>query len=136
MKTLLRYACGRCKDTKVIWNGSRLVRCPDCSGGQVKGDLTFIGTTLTRVHGREECEGREIPCCIHRPSAHHMAAWPMNWRSDTRVMERICPHGTGHPDPDHMAYVTSLESWHSTGGEDSGDMSWQGVHGCDGCCQP
>ena len=84
------------------------------------------GLTLMNVHGRDKCEGRGIPCCIHEPSGHHMRSWPLNWRSDTRVMERICPHGVGHPDPDHMAYVVSV----------SDDNAWQGVHGCDGCCRP
>ncbi len=118
------------------------------------GDLTFMhatapvlgaqaGLTLMNVHGRERCEGRGIPCCIHEPSIHHMREWPMNWRSDTGVMERICPHGTGHPDPDHMAYVRSLTPEHECPDEYPGDeggecpyphLSWQGVHGCDGCC--
>lgn len=79
---------------------------------------------LRGVHPREQCEGRGIPCCIHEPSDHHMRTWPMNWRSDTGVMERTCPHGVGHPDPDHMAYVRSLNA----------GLEWQGVHGCDLCC--
>jgi hypothetical protein len=33
-------------------------------------------------------------------------------------MERICPHGIGHPDPDDPAFKNPIE----------------GVHGCDGCC--
>jgi hypothetical protein len=32
-------------------------------------------------------------------------------------MERICPHGVGHPDPDDV-FATDT------------------VHGCDGCCTP
>jgi hypothetical protein len=36
-------------------------------------------------------------------------------------MERICPHGVGHPDPDEYAIASG------------GDA---GVHGCDGCCAP
>lgn len=96
------------------------------------GDFTFINGTLVAVHALEACEGRGIPCCIHDPSDHHMLTWPMHWRGDTKVMERLCPHGIGHPDPDHMAYVTSLEA--SVDDDDSGDMSWQGIHGCDGCC--
>lgn len=82
------------------------------------------GSGVLRTHPRSACEGRGIPCCIHEPSDHHMRAWPMNWRGDTGVMERICPHGVGHPDPDHMAYVKSVDP----------DLAWQGVHGCDMCC--
>jgi hypothetical protein len=97
-------------------------------------DLTFMhaaeslhgfqrGVILMQTHGRDKCDGRA--CCIHDPSDHHMRTWPLNWRSDTGVMERICPHGVGHPDPDHMAYVRSLGA----------GLEWQGVHGCDGCCR-
>lgn len=42
----------------------------------------------------------------------------MNWRDDTGVMERVCAHGVGHPDPD--------QPW------PAGDWRW--VHGCCGCC--
>lgn len=53
-----------------------------------------------------------------------MRRWPMNWRGDRGILERICPHGIGHPDPDQR------EFWNETGQE------WQGVHGCDACCDP
>lgn len=72
------------------------------------------------VHPPSQCAGR--PCVVHAPSDHHMREWPTNWRADTRVMERICPHGVGHPDPDDVAYLASV-------GRD-----WAAVHGCDGCC--
>ena len=35
---------------------------------------------------------------------------------DRRIMERICPHGVGHPDPDDV-------------------LNQDRVHGCDGCCR-
>ncbi len=99
---------------------------------------------LLKVHPRSKCEGRGIPCCIHEPSGHHMVTWPMNWRGDTGVMERTCPHGIGHPDPDHMAYVRSLTPEHECPDEDRDwfednqcphpHLDWQGTHGCDGCC--
>jgi len=116
---------------------------------------TVQGQAPVRVHPRAQCEGRGIPCCIHDPSPHHMRDWPMTWRADTGVMERACPHGTGHPDPDHMAYVLSLTPAHRcvfnrdqelAPGEwldlDDQDgcpfphLEWQAVHGCDGCCAP
>jgi hypothetical protein len=81
-----------------------------------------IGRAILKTHPAEKCAGRF--CCIHNPPAHHMREWEMNWRSDTGVMERFCPHGIGHPDPDHMAYVKSVDP----------ELTWQGVHGCDGCC--
>lgn len=71
-------------------------------------------------HRPEFCE--HDACPIHHPSAHHMRDWPLNWRGDRQLMERICPHGVGHPDPDHMHRAERL-----TGEAD-------GVHGCDGCC--
>lgn len=112
-----------------------------------------MGETDLHTHPVSRCQGRDVPCCIHSPSDHHMRDWPMLWRSDTGVMERTCPHGVGHPDPDHMAYVTSLTPPHrciynreATSFDDwldldeNGDgcifphLEWQGVHGCDGCC--
>lgn len=57
-----------------------------------------------------------------------MRDWPQNWRDDTGVMERICPHGVGHPDPDHMTYVTLTHGPEVARGH--------GIHGCDGCCAP
>jgi hypothetical protein len=69
---------------------------------------------VLRVHDPKDCEG-EV-CTIHNPSAHHMREWPTHWRADRHMMERLCPHGVGHPDPD--------------------DRSQDAVHGCDGCCIP
>jgi hypothetical protein len=102
--------------------------------GEVLGEQLGHGVLLT--HPKEKCEGRGIPCCIHNPSDHHMRTWEMNWRGDTGVMERICPHGVGHPDPDHMAYVTSLTPEHVCMGVNCPHphLDWQGIHGCDGCC--
>lgn len=77
--------------------------------------------TLTNVHRATRCAGR--PCVIHHPSEHHMRAWPLNWRDDTGVMERVCPHRIGHPDPDALAHLASVGA------------GWAGVHGCDGCCR-
>lgn len=72
------------------------------------------------VHDRDACQGRGCP--VHHPSTHHMRAWPLVWRPDRGLMERACPHGVGHPDPDDAAYRATF-----------GDGN--GVHGCDGCCQ-
>lgn len=77
-------------------------------------------TVLQNVHPATVCAGR--PCVLHNPSAHHMRSWPTLWRTDRRLMERTCPHGVGHPDPDDLTF-------HEREGR-----SWMGVHGCDGCC--
>ena len=76
--------------------------------------LPGTGQRLDGVHPSTACAGER--CCIHRPSPHHMRGWAMNWRPDRHLMERLCPHGVGHPDPD--------------------DTNPDGVHGCDGCCAP
>lgn len=78
-----------------------------------------------RVHPARLCKDDET-CCIHKPSDHHMKDWPLYWRSDTGVMERIDPDtGIGHPDPDAVTYHLSKHPK---------DTNY-GVHGCDGACQ-
>lgn len=76
--------------------------------------VRIVGGALIVAHTVDVCAG--LPCCIHAPSAHHMVTWRQHWRNDRRLMERVCPHGIGHPDPD--------------------DRSPDRVHGCDGCCVP
>jgi hypothetical protein len=87
-------------------------------------DNVLTGGVHIRTHPISQCEGRGIPCCIHNPSNHHMVTWPMNWRSDRRIMERMCIHGVNHRDPDDLAYNISIGN--SVGG-----------HGCcpEFCCQ-
>jgi len=82
------------------------------------------GSPVYNVHDPARCEGR--PCVLHHPSDHHMRDWPKRWRDDRRMVERTCPHGVGHPDPDDLAYRLTLPG--PVGEADSG------VHGCDGCC--
>lgn len=97
----------------------------DGPGPRDREYVTGTGQIIRGVHAPEACAGR--PCVIHNPSAHHMADWPTNFRDGGMFdikgphMERICPHGVGHPDPD------DLEFWKSRGEDYS-------VHGCDGCC--
>jgi hypothetical protein len=80
------------------------------------------GPHVLRVHPASMCADDEA-CVIHKPSDHHMRTWSLNWRADTGVMERLCPHGIGHPDPDAVAHA-----------ERQGVEGF-GVHGCDGCCR-
>lgn len=70
------------------------------------------GQVLVGVHQPDECCKER--CAIHNQSDHHMKDWEQNWRPDKRMIERICPHGIGHPDPD--------------------DPATDRTHGCDGCC--
>lgn len=92
------------------------------------GDLDVIflhdGTTL-ETHGPRFCM-EDDNCCIHNPSVHALDHAPLNWRSDRGLMERMCSHGIGHPDPDALAFRArgKSESWARA----------DSVHGCDGCC--
>jgi hypothetical protein len=81
-----------------------------------------------RFHTKKACKetrkaGGPKNCVIHRPSEHRMVGWPMVVRAST-LIERMCKHGTGHPDPDSVAYLNWADGY---------DSGW-GVHGCDGCC--
>lgn len=97
------------------------------SHGSGETYVTGTGQIINDVHAREACEGRH--CVIHNPSEHSMSDFPTHFRDGGQYdikpphMERICPHGIGHPDPDDAAYQASV-------GQDVG------VHGCDGCCMP
>lgn len=74
------------------------------------------GQVLIGVHSLDKCAGEY--CTIHNFSDHHMVDWPQNWRPgfSRPYMERICPHGIGHPDPDEINFE---------------DFQ---LHACDGCC--
>jgi len=81
------------------------------------------GNQVLFVHARERCKGH---CPIHRPSDHSMKEWPLHWREDKSIFERICPHNIGHPDPDSLTYL----------GECFGEehRKLEEIHGCDSCC--
>lgn len=83
-----------------------------------------IGKHDFYVHDRDKCAGEF--CCIHNPSDHPLKHAELNWRGDRRIMERLCSHGVGHPDPDDLTYRLQQ-------GE---DPKYAGVHGCcpEGCC--
>lgn len=80
---------------------------------------------VVEVHDPQRCAGQF--CCVHNPSDHPLRDAPLHWRSDRMLMERICVHGIGHPDPDGLAYMR--RAW--VPGADGA-----GVHGCDLCCVP
>lgn len=65
------------------------------------------------MHPLSKCEG--TPCTIHNRTDHNMRSFPQYWRGDRGFVERTCPHGIGHPDPDELPSVDR-------------------THGCDGCC--
>ena len=94
----------------------------------------FVGTG-GRVHTRAACrasrkEGAPKNCVIHNPSKHKMRDWPLVLRS-SGLLERQCPHGVGHPDPDSARYMNwryKTDSWwvHGCHLDDSGRL----------CCAP
>lgn len=85
--------------------------------------ITGTGQKIT-THDKHLCAGDR--CVIHNPSNHSMTHFPTNWRDDRKLMERICSHGVGHPDPDDIAHKRKLY------GHEVADL--ETVHGCDGCC--
>lgn len=77
-----------------------------------KAQLEHSEVVLT-CHEPDKCAGSS--CTLHARSNHTMRSFPQHWRSDWGgFMERICPHGCGHPDPD--------------------ELHIEMTHGCDGCC--
>lgn len=91
-------------------------------------DLIFLhGGDALQTHAPARCEGDA--CCIHNPSSHPLDKAPLNWRADRYLMERICSHGVGHPDPDDLAHKKRRMA------PTDYDGYTFGVHGCDGCCR-
>lgn len=67
----------------------------------------------------------ENGCAVHNRSERHhvnVEEWRYHWRADRGLLERICPHGIGHPDPDTARY------------NERTNRQFENVHGCDGCC--
>lgn len=88
--------------------------------------VTGTGVVLLYLHERtEECIA--YGCVIHNPTDPH-TEFPTHWRWDRKFMERICPHGVGHPDTNQINFIRR------TRGEAAAQA--ESVHGCDGCCAP
>lgn len=86
----------------------------------------LFGGRVLRHHDANRCSGEH--CSIHNPSDHPLKDQPLHWREDRYppLMERICKHGVGHPDPDHLAHIARTQ------GDEAARL--ESVHGCDGCC--
>jgi hypothetical protein len=78
-----------------------------------------FGNKVVGVHEEGQCAGDY--CTIHKNSEHRMRDFKQLWRDDRAIMERVCEHGVGHPDPDEI----KLRGEHGKA---------EAVHGCDGCC--
>lgn len=93
--------------------------------------ITLHDGRLLSTHGPLSCKWDEH-CCIHKPSDHPLKDAPLNWRESGPFdwkpshMERMCPHGIGHPDPDSLRFIES-----KMGTDVAETVS---THGCDGCC--
>lgn len=85
-----------------------------------KTDSTLVqlehSDVFLRVHEEGQCKGEY--CTAHNRSDHSMRSFPQHFRWDRMLMERICPHGVGHPDVDEIDL----------------DVNGRGSHGCCGCC--
>lgn len=83
------------------------------------------GTDIALLNVHEESPDCQKGCLIHKPTTSHpinVEGWPYVWRAEKHSMERTCPHGVGHPDPDEALY------------QDRAGRPWKNIHGCDGCC--
>ncbi len=89
-------------------------------------DVVLFTSGIALTHTARRCDG---PCAIHGPSAHHMRDLPVFYREHRGIVERICPHGVGHPDPDQVGH------WQKTLSETQ--ASAQSIHGCceAKCCE-
>ena len=100
-------------------------------GITTSGTIRFFNGV--RIHSESECSalykfGMGTFCPFDKPSKHRMRDFPMSIRLDAfaaGLVERRCPHGVGHPDPDSVQFMARNQI--------GGRKSW-GVHGCDGCC--
>jgi hypothetical protein len=71
------------------------------AGGRKSLVYTMLNPTeFIWMHDEMVCEA---PCAVHRPSSHHMVTWRLE-QNGRGELERICPHGVRHTDPDDLAY--------------------------------
>lgn len=99
---------------------------PDDFGGWME-PAELVGGERIFSHPRKDCVRANGYCSVHKPSPHHMSEWSQHFRADRALMERTCPHGVGHPDPDDLEYKRFMF------GDEA--AAWESVHGCDGCCR-
>lgn len=92
----------------------------------IDGEWSIVGNgwMLTNTH-KQSSDCDENGCMLHNPSKEHhvnVESWPYNWRTDRGIMERICSHGVGHPDPDSAKFLRRI------------GREVENIHGCCGCC--
>lgn len=78
------------------------------------------------AHPASACAGQSA-CPLHNRSVHALRAMSQHWRGDRGIIERVCEHDIGHPDPDQWDY------WVATLGKKGAGA--ESTHACDGCCE-
>ena len=94
------------------------VRPQQPPGPRQEPNLLEHTNTTYNTHAADFCD-TEFPCSIHRRSNHPMRPFPQTWCGQHNIMERLCPHGLAHPDPDD--YLVRTEQVAT-------------AHPCDDCC--
>ena len=74
-------------------------------------------------HDIQDCEP---PCVFHSPIRDVKYDWPLIWRADRQLVERVCPCGIGHPATEQVERVRQQKG--------DGAASSMSVHGCCGAC--
>jgi len=88
--------------------------------------VSHIEGYYLRTHAESE-DCYEHGCSIHFPTptaVENVEHWPYLWRSDRSLLERLCSHSIGHPDPDAANFNIRM------------GRPYENDHGCDGCCHP
>lgn len=80
-----------------------------------------------RLHTKAECkesrkQGAPKNCVFHKPTIHRLTGSVQILRASA-LIEDMCEHKVGHPNPDSAAYLNWRDS----------TTTWY-IHGCDGCC--
>jgi hypothetical protein len=96
----------------------------DIDDPNLSGLVALVNGILTDVHAPSLCAGQLGGCWIHNPKPSSLSTAPVRWREDKSTAERICSHGTAHPDLQDAAYWWTVHRRDVT------------IHGCDGCCGP
>ncbi len=101
---------------------TQLAGRPSASSSTPNSKGLGMSHNAVTIHPPQRCAG--FHCPWHNPSDHHITTWMRVIRTDrNNLMERVCPHGIGHPDPDSLEWLRRI------------GVRDDGVHSCDRCCQ-
>lgn len=74
---------------------------------------------LLNHHRADQCHSQW--CALHNPKPGPWSAWPRWWVGALERLDRICPHGVGHPVVESADWLRAHGKAHLL------------VHDCDGC---